>query len=645
MEQKVAELLETIKHHNKMYRAGREEVPDAVYDREVEMLRELDPDNDWFKRPEPVEVKARRKVSLPVPMKSLNKVKDLPDFKRWATNAGLGAKDLVVIMPKFDGLSLLCDERTGEAWSRGGSENEGQDCTEHLIENGALHDNFFDFTYGEFVFSVRSWEAHYANRVNPETGKPFKSPRNTAAGLLNRDEPCKELEFVEFYRYGTDANTTAKYKTFSDLLDDLSDTYLQNSYKCVTELGNITEDSLLELFKQWRRLYYIDGLVIYVNNIDKWDALGRKATSGNPNYAIAYKHPDFSESFETTVTGVTWKVSKSGALKPVVEIETVDTGDCDMDSPTGYNAGWIANMGIAKGAKIIVTRSGGVIPKILETLRPAPPKEIEALWDKMAQCPHCGEVTRWGDKYIELNCTNPLCPGIRLAKIIFFYSIVGAENMGEETIAKMFEAGYNSLNAMLHIKFQELVAIDTIGDVTANIILENNKRILAGIDLPTLMQASDQFPGIGKVKAQQLLDSFDEEMLEAIYNNQPIVDWRPGKEEFENMGKTLQSFWNGISGFKRFIEMNGLTIAKAKKIEVDENGIYKGMAICFSGLRDANLEAKIVAGGGTIASGVSKNTTHLVVKDKNANSGKIIKAKGLGIPILNMDEFLSFHND
>ena len=342
MEQKVAELLETIKHHNKMYRAGREEVPDAVYDREVEMLRELDPDNDWFKQPEPVEVKARRKVSLPVPMKSLNKVKDLPDFKRWATNASLGAKDLVVIMPKFDGLSLLCNEQTGEAWSRGGSENEGQDCTDHLIANGTLHDTFFNYTYGEFVFSVKSWEASYASRVNPETGRPFKSPRNTAAGLLNRDKPCEELKFVEFYRYGTDANTTAKYRTFSDLLDDLSDTYHQNAYKCVTELSNITEESLLELFKQWRKVYYIDGLVIYVNDIDKWNALGRKATSGNPNYAIAYKHPDFSESFETTVTGVTWKVSKSGALKPVVEIETVDTGDCNMDSPTGYNAGWIA---------------------------------------------------------------------------------------------------------------------------------------------------------------------------------------------------------------------------------------------------------------------------------------------------------------
>ena len=48
--------------------------------------------------------------------------------------------------------------------------------------------------------------------------------------------------------------------------------------------------------------------------------------------------PDFTESFETTVKGIVWKVSKSGALKPVVNIEMVDTGDCNMENPTGYNA-------------------------------------------------------------------------------------------------------------------------------------------------------------------------------------------------------------------------------------------------------------------------------------------------------------------
>lgn len=61
-----------------------------------------------------------------------------------------------------------------------------------------------------------------------------------------------------------------------------------------------------------------------------------------------------------------WKVSKSGALKPVVKIEAVDTGDCNMENPTGYNAKWIDDNVIAKGAKILVTRSGGSYLKSLK---------------------------------------------------------------------------------------------------------------------------------------------------------------------------------------------------------------------------------------------------------------------------------------
>ena len=94
--------------------------------------------------------------------------------------------------------------------------------------------------------------------------------------------------------------------------------------------------------------YPIDGVVIYINDLAIWDKVGRHETTGNPLYAIAYKHPDFTSAFHTTVKSITWKVSKAGALKPVVNIETVDTGDCEMENPTGYNAAFIKTKQLAK---------------------------------------------------------------------------------------------------------------------------------------------------------------------------------------------------------------------------------------------------------------------------------------------------------
>ncbi len=641
MQHKINELLETIKQHNAEYRSGHPRVPDSVYDREVEMLRELDPGNEWFKKIEPVNVRERRKAKLPVPMKSLNKVKTLDELARWANGAKLVNDDYVVVMPKFDGLSLLCNENTGEAWSRGGSENEGQDCTDHLIANGTLHDTFYPFTYGEFVFSVKSWTENMSRKINPDTGKPFKSPRNTAAGLLNRDEPTDDLRHVDFYRYGTDEDTIGEFVSYYNMLADMCESFKQPNLSKLFKVKDLTEEVLMGLFKKWRREYYIDGLVIYVDCIKKWRTLGRMATSGNPNYAVAYKHPDFTDSFETTVTGISWKINKSGAFKPVVKIETVDTGDCEMDSPTGYNAGWIRNKEIAKGAKIIVTRSGGVIPKILETLKPAPNSEFFQLWDEMTECPVCGSSLAWDEKHIEIYCTNSLCPGRRLAKIVFFYDAVDAKNMGEETITKIFNAGYNTVSKFLHITFEELMNIPGFGDATANIILENNAMILSGLDLATVMHASDCFPGIGKIKAQQILDDLCPEALETLWLNQPILRWKPSDEVLAGKTKTEQSFWANVSTFNRFVEIAQIKIAKPEKKKVNKEGKYSGMTVCFSGIRDTKLEAEIVAEGGTIASGVSRKTTHLVVKDKNANSSKILKALNLKKPILTMDEFLT----
>ena len=437
-------------------------------------------------------------------MKSLNKVKDISELKKWYMSLGLKGNAGVICMPKLDGLSLLYNELTGEAYSRGGIENEGQDCTSHYRASIQCYNpaSSFHYTFGEFVINRSDWEQHFHGKRSKFTGDIFKSPRNTAAGLLNRDEPCDYLEHASFFRYGVDESSLHDYNNFHSLIETICNIYQQEHLYHFAFIDELNEELLMNLFKEWSKVYPIDGIVIYIDDLHLWEVIGRHQTSGNPLYAIAYKHPDFTESFETTVKGIVWKVSKSGALKPVVNIEMVDTGDCNMENPTGYNAGWINDHEIAKGAEILVTRSGGVIPKILSTLSPATQEEQEKLWDEMSECPHCGSSTMWNENHIELCCTNPSCPGVQLAKIIFFYLTCGAENMGEETLSKIFNAGFTSIPAILNVTFNDLIKIEGFGDSISNIILENNRKIMQGVDLATLMQASDCFKGIGKIKAR-----------------------------------------------------------------------------------------------------------------------------------------------
>lgn len=631
-------LLDMVVKYNSSYRNGKPEISDIEYDILIGKLREIDPENDWFRAIEPVSIPENRKVSLPIPMKSLNKVRDMGELSKWFKSLSLTEETQVICMPKFDGISLLHDEMKDKSYSRGGADNEGQDCSEHFRKAGfPSRKNHSLFTFGEFVFSNKDWNEHFKDKKSIHSGDPFKSPRNTAAGLINREEPSPYLVHTSFYRYGIDAGSLSQFRTYEEVIEELCKQYNQPSLYTRVKIKHLNDNFLMGLFTEWKDLYPIDGIVIYINNLDIWETLGRHQTTGNPLYAVAYKHPDFTEMFETTVKGISWKVSKSGALKPVVNIETVNTGDCNMENPTGYNAGWINDMEIAKGANILVTRSGGVIPKILKTITTAGKAEQNSLWDYLAECPHCGSPTKWNDSMVELCCTNVTCPGRMLAKIVFFFDKCGSENMGEETLSKIYSAGFTTIRKVLDITFDELMNIEGFGESTSNIVLENIKKIKQGLDMPTYMHASDCFEGIGKLKAQKILDEMAKDEV-ALYDFYHCLQDTPPDEFIVEQPKTMQSFYRGIAPFYKFISDNKIPILPPVKKDINTNGKCVGMAVCFSGIRDIELENKIVSEGGKIVSGVSKSTTLLVVKDKKSTSSKAIKAKSLNINILEMEE-------
>lgn len=634
-----------IQECNLLYRIGTPKVSDAEYDKMVDELRLVNPNDEWFNSIEPSPVSSPRKKKLPIPMKSLNKVKSVAELQRWIKSLGLPLGTKLTIMPKYDGISWLHDEYNNTTYSRGGSENEGQDCTEHFIAGGftTVTEGCFParYTFGELLFSCANWEEKMSGRISDSTGEPYRSPRNTVAGFINRDVPPADISNTTFVRYGVDEESLENWSKFSSLICDLNKHFggrsngenVDSFMPCHTmTVKNLNEETLHEIFKIYRRHYYVDGLVVYLDDLNLWKAIGRQNTTGNPLYAVAYKHPDFTDTFETTVKGIQWKVSKAGALKPVVQIEAVDTGDCIMENPTGYNARWIVSNGIGIGARILVTRSGGVIPKILETLSPA---EVEL----PRMCPSCGAEIVYNPADVELMCNNPACQGRQLAKIVHFFKIAGAENMGEETICKIFNAGHRTVRAFLDLTFDALLSVDGFGEASTNDILAQMKRFGNEMDLATLMHASNCFKGVGRTKAQAFLDSLSFTGLVDFSEGRYFLT-KPDIESraFKVATVTYQNIWSGYDDFVQFLKDTCIkpTIQIGEKATSTK---FENFAVCFSGVRDAELESVIKAGSGTIASGVSRKTTHLIVKDPNGSSSKITKAQGLGIAIQTIEEF------
>nr|DAE28228.1 MAG TPA: DNA ligase [virus sp. ctuZj11] len=643
-------LANRIKRHNEEYRAGHPTISDAEYDRLVEELKEKCPSHEWFRQQEPAPVASGRKRKLPIPMKSLDKVKSFAGLQDWVRSLGLPQTTAVVITPKFDGVSWLHNERTGETYSRGGSENEGQDCTAHYKKAGFdwrdmthhsfdIHTPTPEYVYGELCFFRHSWETEVKGKISESSGEPYRSPRNTVAGFINSDTPSHMLRHTHFYRYGVDEGSLDLYLNYDHVISWLCKHYNQQKMHVTVKVSEITHDLLFKLFEEWRSLIYIDGLVIYLNDLNLWRTIGRHQTTGNPMYAIAYKHPDFTDTFETTVKGISWRVNKSGALKPVVNIDAVDTGDCIMENPTAYNASWVNNSYLCPGARILVTRSGGVIPKILSVIEYPGSTAIEKVWDEVAECPSCGSPTRWDQNFVELLCTNQDCAGRKLAKLVFFFRVIGCDNVGEEVLTKIFDAGYTSIRSVLDMTFDEILKINGLGESVANTLVDFSKNTRKGVDAATLMQASDCFKGIGKVKAQKYLDDMSEEEIGLFFDGGWLAQFTPKLTDkaFRDLPVTLQNLALGYLSFMDFIKETGIKPIVQQTTPLGDK--LKDYKVCFSGIRDAQLEEHVRKNGGTVMTSVTKNTTHLVVKDVKATSTKINRARELGIKIMGIEQF------
>lgn len=113
-------------------------------------------------------------------------------------------------------------------------------------------------------------------------------------------------------------------------------------------------------------------------------------------------------------------------------------------------------------------------------------------------------------------------------------------------------------------------------------------------------------------------------------------------KKFASPSCTIQSFLDDIESFHEFMAETGVTfIVPAKELVIQ--GKYSGFSICFSGAKEKDLEHEITRLKGKIASGISKITTHLVIKDSNGTSSKISKALQLNIPILTSNNSAIFN--
>lgn len=614
--------------HNGGDNDGESFLTDAQYDELEKMLRAINPKNPFLST---VGSDVRGgKVDLPHPMGSLDQVYEGETIKWVQSNGWLD--EFFIISDKQDGTSALNRHSKGKlqiAYSRGNG-FQGADITRHMCRIKATPlkaklnaDVRLEVIMADAVFDKLRADAE------AEGGRTYKNPRNYVAGRMNASEsPDSFYDNVKVIATSIVEPLMSKSDQFR-VLEEAG--YEVTPYKRVK--GRELTDEFLVAYLEERRSKSptaIDGIVIDLDNLAIVETLTRNSSSINPISSKKFKVGGEDNVAIAEVVRVHWNPSKSGYLKPRVEIKPVDLVGVTITYATGFNAKFIRDKQIGPGAKIQITRSGDVIPFIQKVVEPA------ATWQEPSEA-EFGPL-EWTDGQVDLMMTDPSQNRqVQLEVINAMFGSTGLDvpHLREGSIEKLFDAGLKTPASIILADEATLKA--AAGDSAGTKIYNGLKLKLGNVELGILAGSSNLMGrGIGRRKMTKLVEALGNDV---VLVEPATVELAKKISALEGFGDTIaRTIVDNLENFRAFLkEIDGHYTLVAPKEKV-VGGDLEGIVVVFTGVRDKELEAKITDRSGVIGSSINAKTTHLVAKDPSGGSSKLKKAADAGVKVISILE-------
>lgn len=582
---------------------------------------------------------------LPYWMGSLEKIKPSTNtFNNWIEKFN----GPYIISYKLDGISALLYKHKGIVYmSTRGNGYKGQNIshcinliginTSKLVEGDAIR--------GELIMTKDNFK---------KISDSMSNPRNAVSGIINTKKPNKKLlKLIDFVAYWT---LSPELKLSEQLKYIEKKEFVPRSVEYKIE-KNITIEKLSELLIEGRNShkYEIDGIVVIDDS--KYYPL---EIGSNPSYGFAFKQLLTDQIAESTVIDVLWKVSKDKYIKPRIKINPVEIGGVEINYASAFNAKFVVDNCIGPGAVVKIVRSGDVIPKIEKVIKPS-----ETNKPKMPSIKY-----KWNETHVDIvayELDKQTINKIIVKKLTYFFETLNIKCMGELTIEKFVENGYDDVWKILQAEKTEIENINGLGKTIVNKLYSNIEEKLKERKLEEIMSASQIFGrGIG-IKKFKLINQNYPNILEIYKENGSEHTFKliNNIKGFDNKttNKIIYKMDEFIKYLNRFIKLKpnllkNTTLIKltkssksAKSIEIDKNSDksnnksnskldkFKDKTIVFTGFRDLELEERLEFAGSKISNSVSKNTNLVVASDPNEKSKKIIKATELKVKIISKDEF------
>lgn len=658
--ERIKELRETLSYHAKRYYVYDDpEISDFEYDRlyaELVRLEEAHP--EYFDPTSPTcrvggkPLDKFEKVTHAVPMNSLSDVFEYGEIKDFVDRmAGLVENPTFSVEPKIDGLSVAITYENGilvNGATRGDG-TVGEDVTQNIKTINSIPlsiDKPLSFSLRGEVYMPR--KVFYA--LNDEREKNgvqlLANPRNAAAGSLRQLDPkvCADRKldiFVFNLQYGDvygDNRTPVSHTDTLDTIKELGfavlrDRALVHTYEEIIEhiekLGAL-RDSLP---------YDIDGVVIKIDNLADRVKIGEGTNT--PKWAVAYKFPP--EEKQTKLVDITIAVGRTGVLTPTAILNPVRLAGTSVSRATLHNLDFIRERDIKLGDTVTVRKAGDIIPEVL-CAHPEKRDGTEIEFYMPTHCPSCGEpVVREDNDGAAIRCTNSSCPA-QLSRSIEHFASKGAMNidgLGPQIVNALLENGLIHDCADLYLITEEQVAeIERMGKKSAqNLINSINNSKSAGLE--RLVYALG-IRNIGEVAASALANRYktlDALMCATVEELCEIPDFG------EITADCVVDFFSHPQNIDLCKKLTSLGLNTSSTfVQLDNR--FEGLTFVLTGTlptmsRDA-ASKMIKDRGGKTAGSVSGKTSY-VLAGEDAGS-KLVKAKNLGITIIDEEEFLKMCN-
>ena len=656
--QKAENLREQIIYHNdRYYNQDSPEINDYEYDMLLKELEEIESEFPELITPDSPTQKVGGQagekfspVEHTVPMESLHDSFSHDEIKDFAKRVNENAGNAVyVVEPKIDGLSVSAEYKNG-VFVRGSTRGDGkvgEDITENLKTIKSLPMKLnkavpYLEVRGEVYMSTDVFENLVA-RQEENDEKPFKNPRNAAAGSLRQKNAKitkeRQLDIFVFNIQQIDGEKLTSHVQSLEYLKELGFTTLPFYYKCsdideviekIEEIGN----------KRGELSFGIDGAVIKVDEFEKREILG--STSKFPKWAEAYKYPP--EEKETELLDIEINVGRTGVLTPTAIFAPITLAGTTVSRAVLHNGDFIKEKDIRIGDTVILRKAGEIIPEVVSVARH---KENSVPFEMPKICPSCGSPVSCENGEAALRCTNTDCPAQLMRHMIHFVSrdAMDIDGLGERVLRAMVENSLISSPLDLYrLSKDDIMTLEKKKDKSAeNLVkaVEKSKsndlyRTVFALGIRHIGQKAakllaDKFRTLDNIANASMedissIDGFGEIMAESVYQYFQLDESKKLVEEIKSLGINTEN----LSAPKNIDESNPF---------FNKTFVITGTLPNYKRTEAAEI---IESMGGKVSSSVSKKTDFVLAGDEAGS--KLTKAQSLGIKIIDESEFESMRN-